>query len=166
MIYAKDELPQAARVRSWPVRPADAVRLSQTKTPPSRERPAQAPQITDQRGLDPALQRLLDETDERQHDYLRCAQCATVICRLHNAIEVHGSHQHHCTNPHGYQFEVGCYNEALGCDIGGDRQRADSWFAGYEWRYASCSDCQQHLGWYFDRAEHYFYGLIIDRIAR
>lgn len=114
--------------------------------------------------LDPALKDLVEHTDDPGKDYLHCAACSAVISNLANAIEINGSHHHHCTNPHGFDFHVGCFNEALGCSISGEREHADSWFPGFLWRYASCSECQQHLGWYFDHSEAYFYGLIMDRV--
>ena len=114
--------------------------------------------------LDTALAAVVDDAAVPERDYLHCAVCSAVISRQANAIEVNGSHLHHCTNPHGFEFAVRCFSEALGCTIGGDRQHADSWFPGFCWRYASCSDCHQHLGWYFDRGDDYFYGLILDRI--
>ena len=41
---------------------------------------------------------------------------------------------------------------------------ADTWFPGFRWQHASCSECHVHLGWYFDRGDEYFYGLILNRI--
>ncbi len=118
----------------------------------------------ERQGLDPALKPVVDDVSAAERDFLHCALCSAVVSRLANAIEVNGSHHHHCVNPHGFEFEVGCFNEALGCSISGERQHADSWFAGFQWRFASCSECQQHLGWYFDREGEYFYGLILDRV--
>lgn len=126
------------------------------------------PEVIDEQdqdtGLDPALRELVQDPTEDQPDYLYCAACSAVVSKVSAAIDVNGSHEHFCTNPHGFDFHIGCFSEALGCNIGGEREHADSWFAGYHWRYASCADCQQHLGWYFDRSEHYFYGLILDRV--
>lgn len=117
-------------------------------------------------GLDPALARMLEEGPGPERDYLHCAACSAVISRDSFAVEVNGQHQHFCINPHGFEFRVACYAQALGCAISGDREHADSWFPGYLWRLASCSECQTHLGWYFDREGDHFYGLISDRIQR
>lgn len=115
--------------------------------------------------LDPALARSLDKASEPKRDYLHCAACTAVISQQGNAMEVNGAHQHFCTNPHGFQFRVGCFSDALGCTISGGREHADSWFPGFYWQIASCSDCSGHLGWYFDSDGEYFYGLILDRIC-
>ena len=119
--------------------------------------------------LDPKLRSLLKDDAERGN-YIYCASCSHVLTTADQRIDVHGSHDHHCTNPHGFQFHVGCFAEALGCDISGDAYAADSWFMGYTWRLAACAECHTHLGWYFGASTpggggpDYFYGLILDRI--
>lgn len=115
-------------------------------------------------GLDRKLSDLIDDANTDPGDFIVCALCSHVVTQKSQAIDVQGAHQHRCTNPHGIEFLVGCYGQALGCDLSGDRHHADSWFAGFQWRIATCSDCQQHLGWYFDSSEAFFYGLIAERI--
>jgi len=118
-----------------------------------------------QAGLDPDLESLIDQEKHPKKGYVYCAICSHVVSHVEQRIEVSGSHAHHFTNPYGYRFHVGCYGQALGCSIAGDPTAADTWFPGYRWRYASCEECRQHLGWFFaDPGEHSFYGLILDRI--
>lgn len=119
--------------------------------------------------LDPKLRSLLEEGSQQgRGNYIYCASCSHVLTTSDQRIDVHGSHEHHCTNPHGFEFHLGCFAEALGCDISGQAYAADSWFMGYAWRLAACAECQTHLGWYFavtsDGSPGYFYGLILDRI--
>ena len=123
-------------------------------------------------GLDPALRSLLDNEIRDASDdgkdgklFVYCAACSHVLGRAKDAITINGSHQHFCTNPHGIDFNVGCYSDALGCAISGQPTGADSWFAGFTWRFATCSGCSTHLGWLFENnsGEH-FYGLVRDRI--
>lgn len=130
--------------------------------------------VLDKQGqaLDPALKRLLDENareDEsdgkRDKSFVFCAACNQVLSRRKDAIDVNGSHHHFCTNPHGIDFNVRCYSDALGCAISGQATAADSWFAGFSWRFATCSSCSAHLGWLFENSAHdHFYGLIRERI--
>lgn len=120
----------------------------------------------DRQVLDPKLRDLLDDAQEDPGKLIVCNICSHVVTQETQAIEVQGAHQHRCTNPHGIEFLVDCYGQALGCDISGERHHADSWFAGYQWRIATCAECQQHLGWYFDRADDFFYGLITDRVQQ
>jgi len=115
-------------------------------------------------GLDPRLKDLLDEEEINPRDLVYCSACAQPVARKSDVISINGSHTHLCTNPYGIRFRVGCYAEALGCDLSGQPTAADTWFPGFCWRLASCSGCRTHLGWYFDSAETYFYGLIVDRI--
>ncbi len=115
-------------------------------------------------GLDPKLKEIVADEDQDRGNFVYCTVCSSVLARLDDRIEVSGSHDHHFTNPYGVEFHIGCYSEALGCAIAGSRVAADTWFPGFQWRIAKCSECQSHLGWYFDRAEVFFYGLILDRV--
>ena len=128
--------------------------MSEIKDPPSTT-------------LDPKLRSIVESTTEDDKDFIFCAQCSHVITRRSERIEVNGSHSHNFTNPHGFAFHVGCFANALGCDISGSPQAADTWFMGYHWRYASCASCNGHLGWYFTNnhaANDFFYGIILDRV--
>ena len=116
--------------------------------------------------LDPKLRSMLEIDQNEDKDFIYCAQCSHVVTNRSERFEKNGSHAHFFTNPHGFQFHVGCFKNALGCDISGAPEAADTWFMGYFWRLASCSNCHSHLGWFFsDAAEaDYFYGLILDAI--
>lgn len=115
-------------------------------------------------GLDPRLEEVVERQTEEQKDFVFCATCSHVIARRSDQIEVHGSFSHYFTNPYGVEFHVGCFSDALGCAIAGRREAADTWFPGFHWRLASCEECRHHLGWYFDNADAYFYGLVLDYI--
>jgi hypothetical protein len=119
------------------------------------------PKVSD---LDPKLKSILSSSEDDDKDFIFCAQCSNVVSRACERIEIAGSHAHFLTNPHGFQFNVGCYGQALGCDISGQPEPADTWFMGYRWCIASCASCRTHLGWYFTSPNHNFYGLILDRI--
>lgn len=114
--------------------------------------------------LDPKLKELIDDESRPKEGFLFCTACSHVIGHVQDRIEVQGSFEHTCTNPHGYVHRFGCHRDAPGCAIGGDRQAADSWFRGFHWRLASCANCGTHMGWLFDRQEAHFFGLILDRI--
>jgi len=119
--------------------------------------------------LDPGLKNLLEREEQAARDFIYYGIYSTVIGKGSDRIEVNDSHDHRFTNPYGFLFHIGCFSQALGCNIAGTPEAADSWFMGYQWRIASCSECQRHLGWYFDRIEpgaenDFFYGLILDRI--
>jgi len=118
----------------------------------------------ERQALDPKLKDLLQESEGSDGGFVYCALCSHVIARQADRIEVNGAHAHLLTNPHGFRFNVGCFSNALGCAISGDREAADSWFEGFCWRICSCEECHAHLGWYFDRGEHYFYGLILSNV--
>jgi hypothetical protein len=115
-------------------------------------------------GLDPKLKEIIDREEQDDRDLVVCASCSHVVARRSDQIEVNGSFDHRFTNPYGLEFHVGCFREALGCAISGDRVAADTWFPGFRWRIASCEDCHHHLGWYFDQPDGYFYGLVLDYV--
>lgn len=115
-------------------------------------------------GLDPRLKELLNEDTSDRGDLVYCNTCSQPVARKSDATSINGSHAHYCTNPYGIRFHVGCFADALGCDLSGQPTSADTWFPGFKWRLASCSGCRMHLGWYFERGREYFYGLILDRI--
>lgn len=115
-------------------------------------------------GLDPKLKEIVDKQAEDERGFVYCGACSHVIARAADRIEVNGSHGHRLANPYGIRFNLGCYSDALGCTISGERTHADTWFPGFQWRLATCAACRLHLGWYFDREADFFYGLILDRI--
>lgn len=120
----------------------------------------------ERQGLDPKLKAIVDEEAEErdERDFVYCSMCSHVLAKKSDRIDIAGSHDHRFTNPYGLEFHIGCYAEALGCAISGNREAADTWFPGFQWRLASCEDCRRHLGWYFDQADVHFYGLIVDYI--
>lgn len=125
--------------------------------------------VTDKerQALDPKLGVIVGRETEEQRDYIYCAVCSNVLGRRTDRIEVNGSFDHVCTNPYGIRFHLGCFANALGCTLSGEPIAADTWFAGYTWRLATCAECQRHTGWLFERAaggNDAFYGLILDRI--
>ena len=124
--------------------------------------------VIDKTGQASSTDREASKEKQRQEDkgYVYCATCSAVLASHTDRIEVNGSHDHTCTNPHGFTFHLGCYAQALGCSISGQPMAADTWFAGFQWRLATCSECSVHLGWYFERQEDFFYGLILDRIQQ
>ena len=123
-------------------------------------------EVVDETGLDPKLKSMLELEDKDDKNFIYCAQCSNVITTAAEKISIAGNHAHHLTNPHGFEFHVGCFQQALGCDISGQPEAADSWFMGYLWRYATCAECHVHLGWYFTQSsgDNAFYGLILDNL--
>ncbi len=120
----------------------------------------------ERQALDPDLESIVEDAEDTDGGFVYCSACGHAVARQADRMELNGGHAHRFTNPYGIQFNVGCFAQALGCEISGEPTAADTWFPGFHWRLASCESCHQHLGWYFDRAEQYFYGLILDRIQQ
>jgi len=73
------------------------------------------------------------------------------------------------TNEHDHRFDVSRFkpssnNVTLSKDISDQY----SWFPGYSWSIATCSECGQHLGWGFhpspSEADPCFFGLIVTNL--
>ncbi len=94
-------------------------------------------------------------------DAIYCKACGGTVTGRDKKIVVQGSHTHTFFNPSGIVFEVGCFSSAPGCHSAGRATSHFTWFAGYVWRFALCRKCNNHLGWYFEKGEHSFLGLIL-----
>ena len=105
------------------------------------------------------------DDEAKKEKRLFCAACRHPITHQDERIEVNGAHQHRCTNPGGYTFEIGCFHEAGGCISAGAATEAHTWFKGYGWRIALCASCGQHLGWRFQAPADHFHGLILGRLT-
>lgn len=95
-----------------------------------------------------------------------CRQCRKNITDPTQRFSVDGSHHHTFANPHGLIFDIGCFQSAIGCRRIGPVSDEFTWFKGYHWQIVVCAGCMVHLGWFFlePGGQHYFYGLILDRL--
>ncbi len=108
----------------------------------------------------------VDEVSEPEvDDRVRCAQCGEAVTESALAVEHGGAHEHTFRNPAGYSWTIRCFADASGCTSAGPFTAEASWFAGYQWRYALCSTCGRHLGWWFVGSGPSFVGLIARRIT-
>ena len=106
-----------------------------------------------------------DQAVEAPLEAVVCRQCLNEITSVNQTKEIHGSHTHTFANPEGIVFEIGCYGDAWGCGYIGPASAEFTWFAGYVWRIAVCTNCHAHLGWRFSTSDGYFFhGLITSRI--
>ena len=105
------------------------------------------------------------EDEVKKEKRLFCAACRHPVTHQDERIQVNGGHQHRCTNPGGYAFEIGCFHEAGGCIAVGEATEVHTWFKGYGWRVALCASCEHHLGWRFQGSADYFHGLILGRLT-
>ena len=55
------------------------------------------------------------EDEAKKEKRLFCAACGHPVTHQDERIQVNGGHEHRCTNPAGYTFEIGCFHEAGGC---------------------------------------------------
>ena len=114
------------------------------------------------------LQKRLEEEQqkkEEEKDFILCRYCSNRITTIDFIIEVEGQYRHTFTNPSGLTFQIGCFSNANGCLNQGIPTFDFTWFSNYSWNYAICSNCNAHLGWFYQSDEnHSFYGLILDNL--
>lgn len=127
---------------------------------------------------DNPLLSLFDAIEAQQSDpgrHLCCIHCQAAITTEKDKIEVNSRHTFQVTNPSGIDFNVACFQSAWGCGIFGETTDRYSWFPGYNWQYAYCLSCEDHLGWYYangrcgnevgdNSSEQHFFGLIADKL--
>ncbi|BAV32738.1 hypothetical protein SCL_0416 [Sulfuricaulis limicola] len=104
-------------------------------------------------------------TRPKREKRLFCAACRHPVTHQDQRIPVQGAHEHHCTNPHGIAYHISCFREAPGCAPIGEATTEFTWFPGYAWRIALCTNCRAHLGWRFQSPDDYFHGLIVARLT-
>ena len=119
-----------------------------------------------------AEQLIADQRDREQLDgWLLCSACHQRVTAAGERLIHDGGHEHHCTNPQGVIFRIGCFADAPGCSAQGPATEHWTWFDGYAWRVAECTRCGTHLGWDF-RTElararpAAFFALILDRLVK
>lgn len=116
-------------------------------------------------GLSPTLDSLLESLNETPlpRRWLLCRACDQRITPDAARIPVGQQHEHTFTNPHGFVFHIGCFDDAPGVLEEGQPESRWSWFSGYAWQIVICQQCRWQLGWYFSNGNG-FYGLILDRL--
>ena len=111
------------------------------------------------------VEKLLESLQDINGELLLCRCCSAAITHSGEKIAVGISHHYRFTNPHGISYAIGCFRNAPGCAISGEATAEDSWFGGYRWQLALCSECQEHLGWYYqNNRQRFFFGLIQGRL--
>ena len=106
------------------------------------------------------------DDDVGGHAALVCAACGQRITDDAHRIEKAGSHEHTFVNPGGFVHHIGCFGFATGCSYLGAPETSFSWFPGYSWQIAHCSNCRAHLGWIFRAKDDRFHGLRVEALRR
>lgn len=112
------------------------------------------------------LEQIIDDIIQDESSLLYCLHCRQAITSLKEKRDIRGRFLHERINPEGFQFLIGCFNQALGCDISGKPSPEYTWFEGFHWQQCLCCRCQQHLGWYFSRQNEHFFALIMKSLTQ
>jgi hypothetical protein len=120
-------------------------------------------QLIDEKQFDPITTQSESEQLAKKKKIL-CKVCHYFITSFDQKIQVNGTHHHIFRNPTGLIFEIGCFSSANGCVNYGTPTLEHTWFNGFTWRYALCSHCHLHLGWFYQSPTSCFYGLILGNL--
>jgi len=133
---------------------------------PSEAFPLSMLQQSDAGIMDEVIQREeADDKIKKEKRKLLCKFCLNEITSEDYGIAVHGAHSHTFMNPRGIVFRIGCFLNAQGCFSIGKPTAEYTWFPGYTWNHVICSNCLNHLGWYYQSGGSSFYGLILDQLT-
>jgi hypothetical protein len=94
-----------------------------------------------------------------------CAWCLNRVANEKDRFSYNGKNEFGFSNPEGIHFEIITFSQTVGCRQHGPPTFDDTWFPDHAWSFCHCSECEQHLGWYYS-GEHEFAGLIKPRIVR
>jgi len=122
-------------------------------------------QLSEDEFIDELIQKAEQDFDDRAHHSIICKNCGHTITHVENMISINGHHHHTFVNRADIAFDIGCFSLAEGCMVFGTPTMEDTWFQGYAWSYAACSNCMIHLGWFYQGEARSFFGLILDRLS-
>ena len=107
-----------------------------------------------------------DREKPQKERYLLCKHCENKITRPDDRLNFQGAFDHTFLNPSGSVYRIGCFYKADGCIVLGEASTEWTWFQGFHWRVAVCSQCLKHLGWFYtNKEESSFFGLILDALV-
>jgi uncharacterized CHY-type Zn-finger protein len=111
--------------------------------------------------------KILQKTEaEKEKESILCKNCKNEITSAEFTAAVHGQHAHIFKNPAGLTFHIGCFSKAWGCIIYGIPTYDFTWFTGFSWCVALCSNCFTHLGWHYQSNGASFFGLILANLVK
>ncbi len=107
----------------------------------------------------------VSESEPDSEAFILCRQCNQAITTPDEQLSINGLHKHSFANPHGFIYEIGCFNSVRGCSHVGPRISEWTWFRGYSWQITVCNSCLINLGWVYESgSQHLFYGLILEHL--
>jgi len=80
----------------------------------------------------------------------QCVVCGGRVASSDQLLLLGGNSRHLFTNPSGMECDFHTFSSCPGAIALGEATDANTWFAGYNWRFAFCAHCGQHLGWRYE----------------
>ena len=97
-------------------------------------------------------------------EVIYCKLCLNIITSHSEKIITDGKFLHEFINPAHIKYIIGCFLNASGSVVQGVPTLEATWFSEHEWSFVNCKKCTEHLGWYFQKENNGFYGLIISKL--
>jgi len=110
--------------------------------------------------IDVFVKNKIKQNEEIEKHKVLCKKCLNTITSAHEKISINSEHEHTFKNPSGIIYRIVLYKNCPGCKLFGDFTGENTWFIGFDWNFAICNKCQNHLGWNYS-GETTFYGLIL-----
>ena len=100
----------------------------------------------------------------------RCMVCGGLVASSDRLLSLGGRSRHLFTNPSGMECDFHTFSSCPGAVALGEATGADTWFPGYNWCFAFCSFCGQHLGWHYESLSQSalprdFWGILVSRMV-
>ncbi len=106
-----------------------------------------------------------NQKKSEEEKYILCRHCENKISQPKYRVTYQGAFDHTFLNPTGDVFHIGCFKKADGCAVLGKSSSEWTWFYGFSWQVALCSQCLNHLGWFYQSEKGSpFFGLILDAL--
>jgi hypothetical protein len=99
----------------------------------------------------------------------QCSSCNAVITYSDRLLQIGETYRHLFVNPLGIAFDFYTFTSCPGMLAHGAATEEHTWFPGYQWSFAFCHNCGQHLGWLYTAVSRQtrpgeFWGLLVTHL--
>ncbi len=99
----------------------------------------------------------------------QCSGCGALVTYSDRLLWIGGTFRHQFVNPAGISFEFYTFASCPGVVAEGAATEQHTWFPGYQWSFAFCGNCGQHLGWHYEAVSSrtkpgQFWGLLVTHL--
>jgi hypothetical protein len=98
-----------------------------------------------------------------------CTGCNALVTSSDRFLAMGGTHRHFFVNPAGMECDFYTFASCPGATAEAAATIEHTWFPGYQWRFAFCRNCGEHLGWNYGAVSAHarpaeFWGILIPHV--